>query len=234
MSSPARSPPGSSATWAPMIVKIMSETRVSLAGGPDSPYHALWNRNKRVLQLDLAQPKARDIARDLALQADVVIDNFSVGVLDRWGIGYDDVSPGNPGVIYVGMSGMGVSGPWSNYVTYAPTVHALAGLTYLTGVPGRNDIGIGFSYNDHMAGLHGAVAVLAALEGRRLTGRGQRIDMSQFEVGVNFGGPALLDWFANGVARRTGRQRPALGVVDAAQHLPLRRRGPMVRHCGCR
>ena len=136
----------------------------------------------------------------LALQADVVIDNFSVGVLDRWGIGYDAVSPEHPGVIYVGMSGMGTSGPWSKYVTYAPTVHALAGLTYLTGVPGRNDIGIGFSYNDHMAGLHGAVAVLAALEGRRLTGKGQRIDMSQFEVGVNFGGPALLNWFANGVA----------------------------------
>jgi len=182
------------------VVKIMSETRVSLAGGPDSPYHALWNRNKRVLQLDLARPEAREIARDLALQADVVIDNFSVGVLDRWEIGYDAVNPDNPGVIYIGMSGMGTTGPWSNYVTYAPTVHALAGLTYLTGVPGRNDIGIGFSYNDHMAGLHGAVAVLAALEARRLTGRGQQIDMSQFEVGVNFSGPALLDWFANGVA----------------------------------
>ncbi|MDE2968390.1 MAG: CoA transferase [Chloroflexota bacterium] len=182
------------------VVKIMSETRVSLAGGPDSPYHALWNRNKRVLQLDLARPEAREIARELALQADIVIDNFSVGVLDRWGIGCDAVSPDNPGVIYIGMSGMGTTGPWSNYVTYAPTVHALAGLTYLTGVPGRNDIGIGFSYNDHMAGLHGAVAVLAALEARRLTGRGQRIDMSQFEVGVNFSGPALLDWFANSVA----------------------------------
>ncbi len=182
------------------VVKIMSATRAGLAGGVDHPYHALWNRNKRVLQLDLSRDEARDIARKLALQADVVIDNFSVGVLDRWGIGYDAVSPDNPGVIYIGMSGMGTSGPWSKYVTYAPTVHALAGLTYLTGVPGRNDIGIGFSYNDHMAGLHGAVAVLAALEGRRLTGKGQRIDMSQFEVGVNFGGPALLDWFANGVA----------------------------------
>ena len=182
------------------VVKIMSSTRAGLAGGVDHPYHALWNRNKRVFQLDLSRQEARDLARDLALQADVVIDNFSVGVLDRWGIGYDAVSPDNAGVIYVGMSGMGVSGPWSNYVTYAPTVHALAGLTYLTGVPGRNDIGIGFSYNDHMAGLHGAVAVLAAIEGRRLTGKGQRIDMSQFEVGVNFGGPALLDWFANGVA----------------------------------
>ena len=182
------------------VVKIMSATRAGLAGGVDHPYHALWNRNKRVLQLDLSRDEARDIARKLALQADVVIDNFSVGVLDRWGIGYDAVSPDNPGVTYIGMSGMGTSGPWSKYVTYAPTVHALAGLTYLTGVPGRNDIGIGFSYNDHMAGLHGAVAVLAAIEGRRLTGKGQRIDMSQFEVGVNFGGPALLDWFANGVA----------------------------------
>ena len=182
------------------VVKVMSETRVSLAGGPDSPYHALWNRNKRVLQLDLARPEARAIARRLALQADVVIDNFSVGVLDRWGIGYDAVSADNPGVVYIGMSGMGTSGPWSNYVTYAPTVHALAGLTYLTGVAGRNDLGIGFSYNDHMAGLHGAVAVLAALESRRSSGRGQQIDMSQFEVGVSFSGPALLDWFANGIA----------------------------------
>ena len=182
------------------VVKIMSSTRAGLAGGVDHPYHALWNRNKRVFQLDLSRQEARDIARDLALRADVVIDNFSVGVLDRWKIGYEAVSPDNPGVIYIGMSGMGTSGPWSKYVTYAPTVHALAGLTYLTGVPGRNDIGIGFSYNDHMAGLHGAVAVLAAIEGRRLTGQGQRIDMSQFEVGVNFGGPALLNWFANGVA----------------------------------
>ena len=182
------------------VVKIMSSTRAGLAGGTDHPYHTMWNRNKRVLQLDLSRPEARDIARELALQADIVIDNFSVGVLDRWNLGYDAVSPDNPGVIYIGMSGMGISGPWASYVTYAPTVHALAGLTYLTGVPGRNDIGIGFSYNDHMAGLHGAVAVLAAIEGRRLTGNGQRIDMSQFEVGVNFGGPALLDWFANSVA----------------------------------
>ncbi|MCY4618223.1 MAG: CoA transferase [Chloroflexi bacterium] len=182
------------------VVKIMSSTRAGLAGGTDHPYHTMWNRNKRVLQLDLSRPEAREIARELALQADIVIDNFSVGVLDRWNLGYDAVSPDNPGVIYVGMSGMGISGPWASYVTYAPTVHALAGLTLLTGVPGRNDIGIGFSYNDHMAGLHGAVAVLAAIEGRRLTGKGQRIDMSQFEVGVNFGGPALLDWFANRVA----------------------------------
>jgi len=182
------------------VVKIMTNTRAGLAGGVDHPYHTMWNRNKRVLQLDLSRDDARDIARRLALRADVVIDNFSVGVLDRWNLGYDAVRPNNPSVIYVGMSGMGISGPWASYVTYAPTVHALAGLTYLTGVPGRNDIGIGFSYNDHMAGLHGVVVVLAAIEARRQTGHGQRIDMSQFEVGVSFSGPALLDWFANGRA----------------------------------
>ena len=182
------------------VVKIATDTRAVAAGGPDRPYFAMWNRNKRLLQLDLSRADARDAARQMALRADIVVDNFSVGVLDRWGIGYDAVSPLNPGVIYMAMSGMGQSGPWSSYVTYAPTVHALAGLTHLTGVPGRSDIGIGFSYNDHMAGLHGAFALLAALEQRRRTGRGQSIDMSQFEVGVSFNGPALLDYFANGSA----------------------------------
>ena len=191
------------------VIKIMTSTRPGLAGGTEHPYHVMWNRSKRVLQLDLSRDEARAIARDLALQADVVIDNFSVGVLDRWGLGYDSIAPERPGVIYAGMSGMGVTGPWASYVTYAPTVHALAGLTYLTGVPGRNDIGIGFSYNDHMAGLHGAVAVLAALEARRTTGRGQRIDLSQFEVGVTFSGVALLDWFANGVAAEPVGNDPA-------------------------
>ena len=107
------------------------------------------------------------------------------------------------------MSGMGDGGPWSSFVTYAPTIHALAGLTYLTGVPGRKDIGIGFSYNDHCAGLHGAFAILAALEARRHTGRGQRIDLSQFEVGVGLTGPSLLDYFANGrAAEPTGNRLP--------------------------
>ena len=130
-------------------------------------------------------------------------------MLDRWGVGYQQVSKTNPGVVYVQMSGMGDDGPWSQFVTYAPTIHALAGLTHLTGVAGREDIGVGFSYNDHQAGLHAAVAILAALEARHHTGRGQRIDISQFEVGVNFAGPSLLDYFATGrAARPTGERLP--------------------------
>lgn len=178
------------------VVKVHSSART----GPMEtvhPYYMMWNRNKRALAIDMTREESRPFCLQLCQQADVVIDNFSVGVLDRWGVGYETVSASNPGVIYVQMSGMGEGGPWSNFVTYAPTIHALSGLTHLTGVPGREDIGIGFSYNDHQAGLHAAVAILSALQSRRRTGKGQRVDMSQFEVGVNFSGPALLDYFAN-------------------------------------
>jgi crotonobetainyl-CoA:carnitine CoA-transferase CaiB-like acyl-CoA transferase len=208
------------------VVKINSAERAVAANDPPHPYYLMWNRNKRALALDMSHDEARATCRQLAEQADVVIDNFSVGVLDRWGVGYDAVSQVNEGVIYVQMSGMGEGGPWSDFVTYAPTIHALAGLTHLTGVEGREDIGIGFSYNDHQAGLHGAVAILAALEARHRTGRGQHVDVSQFEVGVNFAGVSLMDYFANGrAARPTANDLP---YDEVAPHgcYPCAAKGP--------
>lgn len=190
------------------VVKVNSSVR---AGPMENinPHFLMWNRNKRALAIDMTRDEARPYCLRLCQQADVVIDNFSLGVLDRWGVGYDTVSKSNPGVVYVQMSGMGDGGPWSKFVTYAPTIHALGGLTYLTGVPDHNDIGIGYSYNDPQAGLHAVVAVLAAVEHRRQSGKGQRVDMSQFEVGVNFLGPTLMDYFANGnVAEPTGNGMP--------------------------
>lgn len=191
------------------VVKVSTGEREIGSADGAHPYYLMWNRNKRSLALNMANPEARPFARRLCEKADIVIDNFSVGVLDRWGLGYDAVAEKNAGVIYIQMSGMGDGGPWSNYVTYAPTVHALAGLTHLTGIPGREDIGIGFSYNDHLSGLHGATAALVALEARRASGRGQRIDIAQFEIGVGFGGPSLLDFFAGGrAARPVGNRLP--------------------------
>ncbi|MXW54274.1 MAG: CoA transferase [Gammaproteobacteria bacterium] len=178
------------------VVKVNSESRMQI-NAPAGPYFTMWNRNKRTISLDMNHEPARKVAGQLAQMADVVIDNFSMGVLDRWGIGFDDVSQVNGKVIYVQMSGMGSGGPWSNFVTYAPTIHALAGLTYTTGVSGRENIGLGFSYNDHQAGLHAAVAVLSAVEARRHSGKGQRIDISQFEVAVNLLGPTFMHYFRN-------------------------------------
>ncbi len=180
------------------VVKINSASRAVGANDPTHPYYLMWNRNKRALALDMANPESRPLCRALCEQADVVIDNFSVGVLDRWGVGYDAVSAVNPGVIYVQMSGMGDGGPWSKYVTYAPTIHALAGLTHMTGVPGREDIGIGFSYNDHQAGLHGAFCHSSSLSfAGRLVGGDNGFDVSQFEVGVNFARPLVIGFLCH-------------------------------------
>ena len=96
------------------------------------------------------------------------------------------------------MSGPGHDGPWSRMITYAPTIHALCGLTYLSNPPDRLDVGPGFSLNDHAAGLAAAVAVLAAIEARRRTGAGQHLDIAQMETGTGLIGPAMLDYFANG------------------------------------
>ena len=91
------------------VVKVVSATRMG-ANAPDGAYYVTWNRNKRALALDMSHEESRATCKRLAEAADVVIDNFSVGVLDRWGVGYDTVSPANPGAIYVQMSGMGTDG----------------------------------------------------------------------------------------------------------------------------
>jgi crotonobetainyl-CoA:carnitine CoA-transferase CaiB-like acyl-CoA transferase len=119
-------------------------------------------------------------------------------VLERWGIGYEQVREWNPGIIYITMSGPGHEGPWSKMITYAPTIHALCGLTYLSNPPGRRDVGPGFSLNDHAAGLCAATAALAAVEARRRTGEGQHVDIAQMETGTYLIGPAVLDLLANG------------------------------------
>lgn len=194
------------------VVKVNATSRAVGVNSSVHPYYMMWNRNKRALSLEMSQPSARETARQLCDKADVVIDNFSVGVLDRWGIGYEEVQKTNPGVVYVQMSGMGEGGPWSNFVTYAPTIHALAGLTYLTSTPDRQDMGLGYSYNDHMAGLHAVVGLLSCLASREQSGRGQRIDLSQFEVGVNFAGTELLDCAANGRSAEPTGNRPAYTI----------------------
>jgi benzylsuccinate CoA-transferase BbsF subunit len=197
------------------VVKVSSAARAG-KNDPNSAYYIMWNRNKRSVALNMESAEAKRVARQLCEAADVVIDNFSVGVLDRWGIGYESVREANPGVTYVAMSGVGHSGPWSEFVTYAPTIHALSGITQMTGVAGHKDLGVGVSFNDHLSGLHGTVAVLAAIEERGHSGLGQFIDLSQLEVGASLAAPGLLDFFGNGhVAQPVANGLP---YDDAAPH----------------
>ncbi len=191
------------------VVKFQTEGRATQVNRPDYPYFATWNRSKRSAALDMKHPGALDAVRPIIERADVLIENYSAGVLDRWGLDWETVRAWNPRLIYVTMAGPGHDGPWKDVISYAPTVHALCGLTYLTNPPGRLDVGPGFSLNDHAAGFVAATLVLEAIEARRRTGEGQLIDIAQLEVGSYLCGPALVEHFANGRTCEPG------GNVDA-------------------
>jgi crotonobetainyl-CoA:carnitine CoA-transferase CaiB-like acyl-CoA transferase len=191
------------------VIKIQTETRSQGASGNEHPYFIMWNRGKRSAALNIKHPRAIEMFQTLVEQSDIVIDNFSAGVLDRWGIGYETARRWNDRIIYLNLTGAGRNGPWRDFVTYAPTIHALSGLTYLTNPPDRRDIGLGMSLNDHASGLAGALAALEALEARRRTGRGTLVDLSQLEVGAYLAGPAYLDLLTNGhEAQPVGNRDP--------------------------
>ncbi len=191
------------------IVKVQTVERATAVNDPSHPYFYVWNRSKRLVTLNMKHERATEVMHKMVEQSDVLIENFSAGVLDRWGLSYAEVSQWNKAIVYVTMSGCGHEGPWSRLVTYAPTIHALCGLTYLSNPPGRGDIGPGFSLNDVAAGLSAAFAVLAALDHRDHSGIGQHVDISQMETGGYLIGPAVVDYLSNGQeAQPVGNRDP--------------------------
>ncbi len=150
------------------------------------------NRGKRSIVLDMNDPRGLSIARRLIATADVVVDNFSPRVMANWGLTFEELRKLRPDIIALSMSGFGHTGPHRDYVSYGPTLQALAGYTYMMRLPGREPAGWGYSYADMAAGYTGALAVLLALWHRQRTGRGQFIDLSQFESAVALLGPGLL------------------------------------------
>ena len=174
------------------VIRIQSEERSTIVNSPDFPYYFVWNRSKRSATLDMRHPDALAAARRLIETCDVLIENFSAGVLDSWGLDWETVHEWNPRLVYVTMSGCGHDGPWRHVISYAPTVHAVCGITHLTNFADRGDVGPGFSLNDHLAGYAAAVSTVGALYARERTGEGQRIDMAQLEVGTYSIGAAVI------------------------------------------
>ena len=143
-----------------------------------STYYLGVNRNKRSVALDLKDPGDADAARELARRADILVENFKPGGLARFGLDYDSVSTGNPGVVYASISGFG-SGPGGRDLPgYDLMVQAISGLMSLTGDPGGPPYRAGISVFDVMAGLHATIGVLAALQARTTTGRGQHVEVN--------------------------------------------------------
>ena len=147
-------------------------------GSKVSFLHATVNRNKRSLTLDLRKPDGRDIFLKLAKRSDVIIQNFRPGTFDKWGIGYEDCRAVKPDIVFVSISGFGQFGPDHDRPGYDPVAEAASGFMSLNGSPDGGPVRCATYLGDDLAGLHGALAALAALRHRDATGEGQHIDVS--------------------------------------------------------
>ena len=175
------------------VIKVQSKKTSNGAESNTSMYFSAWNRNKRSITLDMSKPEARDLALRLTEISDIVIENFSPRVMLNWGLDYKSIKEVKPDLIMISMSGMGQTGPWKDFVAFGPTIQSLSGLTHLSSFSQDSPVGLGYSYADHIAGLYAVFAALAALEYRDKTGRGQYIDLSEYEAICTLIGPALLD-----------------------------------------
>ena len=182
--------------------------------GEISGYYAQQNAGKRNLSIDLNVPAAREVVAQLCDTADVIIENFRPGALAAFGLDYTSVSVRNPAVVYASISGYGQSGPWRTRMAYAPTVQAEVGFTQNTlqqfGVDGDARRTDSLSHGDVYAGLHAAIAVLAALQRRRITGRGQYIDIAMAAVLISINERVHYD--LSGID--LGAEPPILGATD--------------------
>ncbi|MCK8615771.1 CaiB/BaiF CoA transferase family protein [Gordonia sp. C13] len=164
-------------------------------------YWTVHARNKKAITLDLRSDRGREIFLQLADRADVVVENFRPGTLERLGIGPDVLSERNPGLVIVRVSGYGQTGPDATRAGYASVAEAASGLRYLNGYPGQLPPRLALSIGDTLAGMFAAQGALAALYRRTVTGRGQVVDTSLIESCVAVQESAIADYDAGGVVR---------------------------------
>jgi benzylsuccinate CoA-transferase BbsF subunit len=177
------------------------------------------NTSKCHVTLNLNHPAGRDIARRLIAGADVVAESFTSRVLERWHLTYDELRHVNPGLVMISLSMEGRTGPHRDTPGFGTVLQAAAGLAHLTGWPDRPPSIPGVAYTDWTTPLFGLVALLAALDYRQRTGRGQYIDVSNLEAGVNCLETAVLDYTVNGrVQTRVGNEWMVGDLPGVAPH----------------
>lgn len=160
--------------------------------------------SKYSIALNIAKSEGKELAKRLISWADIVVDNYSGGSMDRMGFGYEILKKVNPGIIMLSTCMMGQNGPYATFGGNGGLLTALSGFTHITGWPDRESAELGV-YTDYIAPHFGLISILAALDYRRQTGKGQHIDLSQYETGIQFMTPLILDWTANKrIANRMG------------------------------
>ena len=191
------------------VIKIESAARLDslrmaapykdgVPGVNRSGYFADRNTSKRSITVDMKHPRALNLVRRLIEKSDIISNNFTPGVMDKFGLGYEAVREMKPDIIYLAMSMQGSQGPERSYLGYGASMVSLTGLHDLSGLPGREPAGTGTNYPDHVPNpCHATFALMAALRHRRRTGEGQFIDIAQIEPTIALLGPTLLDLTAN-------------------------------------
>jgi formyl-CoA transferase len=169
-----------------------------------SVWWQVQSRNKRSVALDLKQPEAQDIVRKLALDADVLIENFRPGAMEGWGLGPDELLKLNPRLIMLRISGYGQTGPYRDRPGFGVVAEAMSGLRHLTAEPGRVPVRVGVSIGDTLAALHGVIGILMALQHRHASGTGQVVDVALYEAVFNCMESLLPEYSAFGAIRGPG------------------------------
>ena len=181
-----------------------------------SVWWQVQSRNKKSVVLDLRSPQGQADARALAAEADVLIENFKPGTLEKWGLGYERLSAANPGLIMLRISGYGQTGPYRELPGFAVVAEAMGGLRHLTGEPGRTPVRCGVSLGDTLGALHGVIGVLLALQARQRTGLGQVVDVALYEAVFNCMESLLSEYSAFGAVRQpAGSALPGITPSNA-------------------
>ena len=186
----------------------------------ESAYYLSTNRGKKSVAIDFALPEGRDLVRRLAAQADVLVENFKVGGLGRYGLAYADLEPLNPRLVYLSISAFGQDGPEAAGPGYDAMIQAMGGLMSITGVPdgepGAGPQKVGVAVADLMCGMYAVSGILAALHERHASGRGQYIDLSLLDTQVAWLANQNLNYLVTGTPpRRRGTAHPNIVPYQA-------------------
>lgn len=186
--------------------------------GGQSAYYSAFNRSKRSVAVDMKTPEGRQLAFDIAAQADLLVENFLPGGMDRLGLGYEALSKVNPGLVYVSNTGFGQTGPYRDRKGYDTIFQALSGVIDLTGHPDGPPAKVGVPFADLTSGLWIAIASLTGLLGRAQSGKGCHVDLAMMDVQVSLLSLPAARHFALGeTPTRTGTEH--LGRVPSAAYL---------------
>jgi len=180
--------------------------------------NSLWwyaqARNKKSVAVNLKEADGQDIVRRLAGEADIVVENFRPGTLEKWNLGYERLREANPGLVMVRLSGFGQTGPYRDQPGFGAIGESMGGMRYVTGYPDRAPVRVGISIGDSLAAMFGVIGALAALRHRDLTGRGQVVDVALYEAVFAMMESTLPEYIYDGSVReRTGASLP--GIVPS-------------------